>query len=209
MTEKADNEIDTSEIKNALYSDAFGEKTEKGARNLLIVATITLITDVFDVAVKSTPLIPLDFSNRPDSLIVFLSILNIALLFSYLLRALNDVLRVREEWANARIFIERQRAQRVWQQAKDIETAIDAADPRNEEQFQSLESWWEDAKEADESARDLISAIEAKIIDRRLPITVRWLRIWLLGSLPIMVGALAAIHTWRDAFQFVLSVFEL
>lgn len=209
MADDIENEFGISAFRQALYGDTFSESTEKSGRNLLLVATVALVTAVFDVAVKSTPLVPLDFSGQPDSLITFLAIANIALLISYMLRALNDLLRTREEWASARKFIEIERIRRAHRSARDTDEAIASAEPLPDGTDPFIDEWWEHYADEREAALKHISKIEARLADRRLQIFVRWIRLFFFGGLPLLIGFAALTHTWRNALHFFQAVVGL
>lgn len=209
MADDIEEGFDISVIREAIYGNAFSEGTEKSGRNLLLVATVTLVTAVFEVAVKSTPLVPLDFSKQPDSLITFLAIANIALLINYTLKASNDLFRAREDWANARKFIQIERIRRAHLSAKETEKQILSAQPHPDEFDLSPEPWWEEYHEVEEEGRTLIRNIEAGISNRRLPIIVRWIRLVFFGGLPVLTGLAALIHTWKTVLNFFLAVLGL
>ncbi len=209
MVDDIEDDFDISAIRQAIYGDVFSEGTQKNGRNLLFVATVALVTAVFDVAVKSTPLVPLDFSKSPDSLITILAIANIALLISYTLRVSNDFLRTREEWADARKFIEIERIQRALRSAREVDEAIASAEPRPHEYAPFPDEWWEKYSEEREAALERIRKIEAGIANRRLQIYLRWIRLVIFGGLPLVIGVAALFHTWRNALDFFQAVVGL
>ena len=209
MADEIEKEFDISAIRQALYGDAFSEGTGKSGRNLLLVATVTLVTAVFDVAVKSTPLVPLDFSNHPDSLITFLAITNIALLINFTLRASNDFLRAGEDWATAKKFIEIERITRARRLAQDTDEAIASGEPSPDGDFSFDEKWWEEFSVTREEAVKRIREIEDRLGERRIPIFVRWIRLIFFGGLPLLVGFAALAHTWENALHFLKAVVGL
>lgn len=206
MVDNTEEDFDISAIREALYGDAFSAGTEKSGRNLLIVATVTLVIAVYDVAVKSTPLVPLDFANQPDSLRIFLAAANIALLLNYILRASNDLLRTREEWATARKFIEFELIQRAHRSALEVEREINAQDPRSDRYNPVVEEWWEDYEATRDEALKRIKKIDSGLADRRFPIFIRWIRIFFFGGLPLLMGFTSLAHTWKDAVDFFRAV---
>lgn len=208
MADDIEDGFDPNVIREALYGNAFSEGTEKCGRNLLLIATVTLITAVFDVAVKSTPLVPLDFSKQPNSLIIFLAITNFALLISYILRALNDLLRANEDWAYAKKFIEIEHIRRARDSARAREEAEFSAEKRaREDNF--IEEYWEEYEEAYDKHLARVRKIEAKLGNRMVPVFVRWIRLFFFGGLPILIGIAALIHTWENAFNFFQAVVGL
>ncbi len=209
MVDDIENDFDISAIRQALYGDLFSEGTEKSGRNLLLVATVALVTAVFDVAVKSTPLVPLDFSKHPDSLITFLAIANFALLISYILRASNDFLRTREEWADARKFIEIEHIRRALRSAREVDEAMASAEPRPDGYEPFPDEWWEEYSDEREAALEHIRKIEAGLASRRLQMIVRWIRLFFFGGLPLVIGVAALSHTWRNVLDFFLAVVGL
>ena len=209
MADEIERDFDVNAIRDAIYGDAFSEGTEKSGRNLLLVATVTLVISVFGVAVKSTPLVPLDFSNHPDSLITFLAITNIALLMNYALRASNDFLRAREDWATAQKFIEIERIRRARRLAQDIDEAIASREPSPNEDYSFDDEWWEGFSITREEAVVRIREIENRIVERSIPIFVRWIRLIFFGGLPLLIGFAAFTHTWENALHFVKVVVGL
>lgn len=209
MADEIESDFDINAIREAIYGDAFSEGTEKSGRNLLLVATVTLVISVFGVTVKSTPLVPLDFSNNPDSLITFLAITNIALLINYALRALNDFLRAGEDWATAKKFIEIERINRAYRAAQDTEEAILSGEPSPEGDSSFDDELWERFSVTREEAVKRIREIEDRLAERRLPIFVRWIRLIFFGGLPLLVGFTALTHTWKNALDFLKAVVGL
>lgn len=206
MADEIERDFDANAIRKAIYGDAFSEGTEKSGRNLLLVATVSLVVSVFGVAVKSTPLVPLDFSNHPDSLITFLAITNIALLINYTLRVLNDFLRAREDWGTAKKFIEIERVSRELRLAQDTDEAIASGEPSPNGDYSFDDEWWEQFSVTRDKAKERIRKIEDRLAERRIPIFVRWIRLIFFGGLPLLIGFAALIHTWENALQFLKSV---
>ena len=209
MADEIESDFDVNAIREAIYGDAFSEGTEKSGRNLLLVATVTLVISIFDVAVKSTPLVPLDFSNNPDSLITFLAIINIAFLMNYALRASNDFLRAREDCATAQKFIEIERINRARRVAQDTDEAIASGEPSADGDYSFEDEWWEEYSVTKEEAVRRIREIEDRIAERRIPIFVRWIRLIFFGGLPLLIGFAALTHTWENALHFVKVVVGL
>lgn len=209
MADEIESDFDVNAIREAIYGDAFSEGTEKSGRNLLLVATVTLVISIFDVAVKSTPLVPLDFSNNPDSLITFLAITNIALLMNYALRASNDFLRAKEDWATAQKFIEIERIKRARRLAQDTDEAIASGEPPPNGDYSFDDEWWEEFSVTREEAIERIREIEDRVAERRIPILVRWIRLIFFGGLPLLIGFVALTHTWENALHFVKVVVGL
>lgn len=209
MADEIERDFDANAIREAIYGDAFSEGTEKSGRNLLLVATVTLVISVFGVAVKSTSLVPLDFSNHPESFITFLAITNIALLMNYALRASNDFLRAGEDWATAKKFIEIERIKRARRLAQDTEEAIMSGQPSPNGNNSFDDEWWEEFSVIREEAIERIREIEDRLAERRLPISVRWIRLFFFGGLPLLIGFAALTHTWENALDFLKAVVGL
>ena len=209
MADEIERDLDVNAIREAIYGDAFSEGTEKSGRNLLLVATVTLVISVFGVAVKSTTLVPLDFANYPDSLITFLAITNIAFLMNYALRASNDFLRAGEDWATARKFIEIERIKRAYRAAQDTEKAILSGEPPPNGDYSFDDEWWGKFSVTREEAVKRIREIEGRLAERRIPIFVRWIRLIYFGGLPLLIGFAALTHTWENALDFLNAVVGL
>ena len=209
MADEIERDFDGNAIREAIYGDAFSAVTNKSGRNLLLVSTVTLVISVFDVAVKSTPLVPLDFSNNPDSLITFLAIINIAFLMNYALRASNDFLRARENWATAQKFFEIERINRARRVAQDTDEAIASGELSANGDYSFEDEWWEEYSVTKEEAVRRIREIEDRIAERRIPIFVRWIRLIFFGGLPLLIGFTALTHTWENALQFLKAVIGL
>jgi hypothetical protein len=134
-----------------------------------------------------------------------LAIANLALLVNYTLRASSDILRIREEWGDARKHFEIEKISRAQQQAVEIEKELMEAG-EDCPGAPGMEEYWEDYRRAANKARERILEIETALGDRRLPISVRWIRLFYFGCLPLLIGSLAFLHTWRDALEFFQAV---
>ncbi|MHA1571084.1 MAG: hypothetical protein ACTSWM_04635, partial [Alphaproteobacteria bacterium] len=210
MSEKIeDKEFDSHAIREALYGNAFSDGTEKSGRTLLLVATVTLIIAVFDVAVTSTPFVPLDFSGKPEGLVTFLAIANVALLINYMLRALSDLLRAKEDWAHAGKSIQMERVWRAEQEAANTEKEIMEADPSREDYGETWDEWWENCSAIRDDALQKVREIDVQLGQRTFPIIMRWVRLIVLGGLPLLVGFAALGHTWENVVIFFLAVVGL
>jgi hypothetical protein len=205
MSTSVEEQFNPDSLRATLYGEAFSEASQKNGRTLLVVATLTLITTVFDVDVKSTPLLPLDFSNHPESLLIFLAISNVALLVSYCIRAGSDLVRAAEEWAEAKKQIEIERIRRALESARDVDRAISEAEP-SDRYDPVIDDWWESYQEAANSGIEKIRALEARIARRRIPIAMRWSRLVFFGGLPLVAAVLALAHTWREVIEFVRAI---
>lgn len=208
MADDIEEELDVKFIREALYGDAFSRGTDKVGRYLLVVATTTLITTVFNVVLKSTPLVPLDFSGQPDSLITFLAAANLALLINYTLRVTNDLLKAREDWANAQRFMDIERIKRARQSAQWTEEIVMSGDPSGDP-GPDADPWWEHYAETRDEAVRRIRMIQTRPNERRVAITTRWIRLVFLGGSPALIGVAALMHTWRNVWHFFQAIVGL
>jgi hypothetical protein len=206
MTDVKPEKIDYRALRQALYGELLSDKTEKAARNLLIVATATLLVSVFEVSFKPTPLFPFDFTKAPNALAMFLSAANIVLLSAFLVRLLPDILRAREEWAFAAKIIEQERIERAHAAAKAVEDQISANDPNGPDYGFDPEDWWQNFIDAREEGLAQMDRLQKRIEDRRISIGVRHVRLLTLCAFPVLVGGAAFWHTASAAWRFVQAV---
>lgn len=207
MSETTIHKIDTDAIRQGLYGDALSDRTEKLGARLSVVGIATLITSVFDVRATSTSLIPLDFSNHQDTLVTFLAVINSAMLVGYCIRMTNDVLRTNNEWATIRKFIALEQINRAYREAREVDDEVMAGEVDENDGYQDWnEEWWEEYLAIKERAEGRIKAIEDELVDRRIPIAVRWVKIIVFSSFPILVGVAALAHTWRNIVDFLIAI---
>jgi hypothetical protein len=123
----ADSE-DTSDAildwKRPLYGDILSERTEKTGRALLLVAIATLLVSVFNVSIKTIPGAPIDFSNQPAALEMFLAVINVGLLVAYGLRLGADYLRAKEEWVGLVKFFESKKTHEAFKVRASFSTSL-------------------------------------------------------------------------------------
>lgn len=208
MAVDIEKDFKPSAIREGVYGHPFSSATDKVGRSLLLIATVALVTAVFDVTPISTPLVPLDFSAQPDSLITFLATVNFALLMSYTLSVSNDLLRAHEDWSTAKKNIEIERAIRADETAWHIDDAIASGEPPPGGK-PIVDQWWEEASDIREEAVKRIRKIEAGRNERAVPIFVRWVRLVFFGGLPLLTGLAAVAHTWRNVWHFFEAVVGL
>ncbi|MFK4535078.1 hypothetical protein ABIA00_003261 [Bradyrhizobium ottawaense] len=71
-------------------------ETMRTGRHLIIASAICAVVVTFDVQLKGTGLVPLDFGNRSEVLAMLMALAVILLLLSFVLRTWTDLLRERE-----------------------------------------------------------------------------------------------------------------
>lgn len=206
MTDKDEDVSNDFDWKKTLYGDALSERTEKTGRMLLLVALTTLSVSVFDVSIKTLPGTAIDFSNQPAALEMFLATINLGLIVAYGLRVSADFLRAREEGANLIRFFATRAADDAWRRARAVDESI--AD-QERDYDPDPDPWYERAIEIQEKESERIEEVEAKFGNRRLPKTIRHIRLWALGGAPLTIGLLALIHSGAAVREFALAIADL
>jgi hypothetical protein len=206
MSDQDIEKIDYSTLRKALYGDMLSDKTEKSARTLLIVAAATLLVSVFQVSLKSTAIIPVEFSKENDGLVMFLAAANAVLFAAFVIRLLPDLLRTREEWAFAAKIVEQEKILRAEAAARAVDQQIAENDPGGENYGREPDDWWQDYIATTDEAMAQMQRLQDRIEDRRISITFRFVRLILQCVFPLLVSITAFLHTADDAWRFIRAV---
>lgn len=206
MAENDEKELVGLDWKEPLYGDIFSERTQKTARNLLLVAVATLLISVFEVGIKTIPSLPLEFSKQPATLEIFIAVINLGLLMAYAMRVTTDCLRAREEWADFVRFFLARRVRDEFVKARQADDEMMANQPGYDEPEFDPEPWYENAIITEAEAKKRLAKLESQFGDRKVPRAVRHARLWLLGGGPLLIGFIAFVHTSGSVLDFILAV---
>lgn len=178
MSDQDIETIDYGTLRKALYGDMLSDKTEKSARHLLIVAAATLLVSVFQVSLRTTAIIPIDFSQEPDGLVMFLAAANTVLLAAFLIRLLPDLLRTREEWAFAAKIVEQEKILRAEAAARAVDKQIAGNDPNGADYGMEPDDWWQNYIATRDEAMAQMQRLQDRIEDRGISTTFRFVRLF-------------------------------
>jgi hypothetical protein len=192
--------LDPAALRANLYGDALTDATKKIGRNLLLVAVVTIFVHLFNVSLKSTPYVAIDFSQNPNALGILLAVTSFGLLVAFSLRAVTDILRARETWAEVQSHLLREKVF----QAGEAARSIDDSEPNPNDDGSWLDPWWESYYEIREDAEKQLAQIRERIGRRQVPIIVWWTRLIVESSTPFCVGIVALVlsrSTFIDLVQ--------
>ena len=201
-----------SKFLEALYDDPLRTETMRTGRYLVIASVICIAVELFKVNLKSSALNPLDFGERMDVLPMLVAFVVLLLSFSFLLRAITDVLRDREAGVLVTRFIENERVKAAEKAARETEEDIASSEREfHEGGHPAPDPWWESYVEIKEAADAAVSKAEGRIGIRRFPRKLRTVRKILEIAVPLVLASVALLLSRGSLGSFsaaLIAAFE-
>ncbi|MEQ9557806.1 MAG: hypothetical protein RIG67_18710 [Rhodospirillales bacterium] len=202
MIKVGDREFSVGAIRESLYGDALSEQTRKAGRNLLVISGITFFIHAYSITAKPSAILPLDFSNNPEALHTFFALINLIMLCAFIIRLINDLMRVNELWVETRKFIELEKIHNHGEQVRRFESDLYEEHENRSGPDPYPDPWWEIYIEKREEAEKRISILEEKIGDRRLVALFWKFRLTLSAGMPLLAGMIATYHSSPNLGRF-------
>ncbi|WP_074448599.1 hypothetical protein [Bradyrhizobium yuanmingense] len=212
-----DNAIDlastkspTADFLEGLYGEPLRAETMRTGRHLIIASTICAVVVTFDVQLKGTGLVPLDFGNRPEVLAMLMALAVILLLLSFVLRTWTDLLRERETAKLVTQYIEDERVDAARESAEgaDAEELRSRREALDEPEYYDQEdSNWDAYHKVKDAADAALQKAEDRLRKRRWPLGLR--RTWMIleAGLPIVFAAFAIYKSWTSVNALFKALF--